>query len=268
MRYKKGTVAKLCATAIISSTLSACFMAPGQHYVMRSINNPPRAVAASVRLERLDYNLLHKSPKLFAIDAYRIGPEDVLNITVWDHPELTIPQGSFRTAEESGIEVQTNGKIFYPFAGYFNVNNMTVNQIRTLLTKRLVKYIRDPQVSVRVAAYNSKKVQVLGSVISPKTLSLQSSPTSAMQAINAAGGLNPYAANAAFIYIIRPGKHTPTVYTFNSDDPTAVIVASRMYLKNGDIIYVSTSGVVNWSRFINNLLPTFGPAVTAAKMVG
>ena len=253
----------LCAVVI---TLSGCFMSPGQHYIMRPVNNPGPAVAAPVKLVRLDYNLQYKSPDLFMPHAYRVGPEDVLNITVWDHPELTIPAGSYRTAEESGIEIQANGKIFYPFAGHFSVLNKTVNQIRDILTKRLRTYIQNPQISVRLAGYYSQKIQVLGSVRQPQTQPVKSAPISVMEAINQSGGFDATAANTAFVYIVRPAKPLPLVYTFNADDPTAVITASKFYVKNGDVIYVSTAGIVDWGRFINNLLPSFTTAITAASI--
>lgn len=247
----------------VAALLSGCFMAPGQHYIMRPLNNPGPAVAAPVKLVRLDYNLPHKDPGLFRVPTYHIGREDILNITVWDHPELTIPAGSFRSAEDSGVEVLADGTVFYPFAGKFKVLGLSVNKIRQLLSRRLKSYIRSPQVSVRVAAYNSQKIQILGSVSSPKTLPIQSTPVSVMDAINAAGGFAPLAANTAYVYIIRPSHPFPTVYTMNADDPTAVLTAESFYLRSHDVIYVSTAGIVNWNRFINNLLPSFGTAMSA-----
>lgn len=266
MKYQIRKAVKVGAALVVTASLSGCFMAPGQHYVMRPLNNPGPAVAAPVKLVRLDYNLPRKDPTLFKPYAYRVGPEDILNITVWDHPELTIPAGAYRSAEESGIEIQANGKIFYPFAGNFSVINMTVNQIRGTLTARLKTYIQNPQISVRVAGYNSQKVQVLGSVKQPQTLPIKSAPLSLMQAINDSGGFDPLSANTAFVYLIRPAKPVPVVFACNADDPSAVLIASKLYLKNGDVVYVSTAGIVDWGRFVNNLLPSFSTAIAAAAI--
>ncbi|MDF1653944.1 MAG: polysaccharide biosynthesis/export family protein [Coxiellaceae bacterium] len=266
MKYRQGIIAKSLCLSSMAALLSGCFMAPGQHYIMRPLNNPGPAVAAPVKLVRLDYNLPHKNPALFQPYAYRVGPEDILNITVWDHPELTIPAGQFRSAEESGIEVSAKGDVFYPFAGRFSVLGLTVKEISEKLTLRLRSYIRSPQVSVRVAGYNSQKIQVLGSVRTPRTIEVHSAPISVMDAVSTAGGFDPLAANTAFVYIIRPLKPFPTVYTFNADDPTAVLIAGSFFVRPRDVIYVSTAGIVNWGRFINNLLPSFTTAITAAAV--
>src|SRR5690606_10214450 len=48
---------------------------------------------------------------------YHVGPHDILTITVWDHPELTIPAGQFRDPKDSGRTVDADGNMYFPYVG-------------------------------------------------------------------------------------------------------------------------------------------------------
>ncbi len=124
---------------------------------------------------------------------YHVAPFDVLSVTVWDHPELTIPAGEYRAAELTGNTVQADGTMFYPHVGVVAVAGLTLPQIRALLTERLKKYVERPQLDVRVAAFRGKRVQVTGDVVRPSTQAITDVPLRAQDAIAAAGGLGPSA---------------------------------------------------------------------------
>ena len=90
---------------------------------------------------------------------------------------------------ESGSSVNENGEVFYPYIGLVLAKGRTVQDIQNELTTRLSEYIPDPQIEVKVAAFNSQKVNVTGAVAKPVTLPVTNIPLSLIEAINQAGGL-------------------------------------------------------------------------------
>lgn len=213
------------------------------------------------------------TPGLFSCDrasfVYRVGSKDILTIIVWNHPELTIP--SMVTTSESvnifthfnefnnttpGILVDENGEIFFPLAGQLKVDKLTVNEIRKRLTRRLFEYFQNPQVSVRVTAFRSKYVYVVGEVNKQGMLPITDMAMTAMDAINQSGGIDKQSSDAHYIYIIRGSFNRPKVYWLDASSPGGILMAENFMLEHKDVLIVSTASVVRWSRVVNNILPT------------
>ncbi|MGB1158151.1 MAG: polysaccharide export protein [Porticoccaceae bacterium] len=153
------------------------------------------------------YQISRANPELQKLtDSYKylVGVGDVLNIVVWDHPELTIPAGQFRSAGETGNVVHPDGAIFYPYIGRVAVSGLDVTQIRDRITEDLSKYIGAPQVDVSVAVHRSKRVFISGAVQQPSTVPITNVPLTVLDALNACGGL---AADADWKSVVLTSKN-------------------------------------------------------------
>jgi polysaccharide export outer membrane protein len=122
--------------------------------------------------------------------TYVIGPEDVLQITVWKEPTIS-----------GAVPVRPDGNISLVLAGDMPAAGRTPMQLAAEITSRLKKYVQDPNVSVVVTGVNSHRIYLVGEVghVGPIPLTAGMSP---LQAIAAAGGLGPFA-NSKRIYILR-----------------------------------------------------------------
>jgi polysaccharide biosynthesis/export protein len=133
---------------------------------------------------------------------YVIGPDDSLQVTVWQEPSIT---GTF--------PVRPDGMISLVLVGDIQAAGLTPMHLAHDITVRLKKFIQDPVVSVVVAAVRSKRVYLVGEVLKAGPIELTAGMTP-LQAIAEAGGLSPYA-NGKHIYILRGPQGKQTKIPFN-----------------------------------------------------
>lgn len=165
---------------------------------------------------------------------YRVGVGDVLDITVWDHPELNPDVSQGRSVEQAGQRVQADGTFFYPYVGQVPARGLTPEVIRDDLARRLAEYIPDPQVEVRVAGYKSQSVSVTGEVKNPSRQPLTDVPLTLLDAIDAAGGLAEEADPRA-VTIRRGGRsHQVDMKAFLEQG----VGTNNPVLQNGDVVSV------------------------------
>ena len=157
---------------------------------------------------------------------YRIGPEDLLDISVWNNPPLN------RTAP-----VRPDGMISLPLLNDVQAAGLTPMQLRELLTKRLAEYMPNPEVSVIVREVNRFKVSVLGEVRKPGRFDFKSKAT-VLDAIALAGGLSDYAARSRIV-IIRQQDNGPTKrIPVNYNKIVSTASDDDFFLQPGDVVVV------------------------------
>ncbi len=252
--------------------LSACATAPGNYLDSSNLKDEGRQhptetypvhfidaqLVAAMLAQHVDNPLPPSRLSSASQYVYRVGPQDILGVTVWDHPELTTPQGqSFSAggnttqtvagalqqpytnalpgqADPYGQTVSADGTIYFPFVGRMQASGKTVQQIRDELASSLAHYIKNPQVDVRVLSYRSKKVQVTGEVKTPGPLALTDVPLTLVDAISRSGGTTSDA-DLQRVRLTRDGK----LYKL---DANAMLdrgeVSQDVMLQQGDIVNV------------------------------
>jgi polysaccharide export outer membrane protein len=146
-------------------------------------------------------------------DDYQIGSGDTLQISVWKELDVSVPS----------VVVRPDGRITVPLIKEVEVGGLTPRQAEKVITEKLSKFITDPNVTVVVAAINSKKVYVIGGARKEGPLPYTYGMT-VMQALSEAGGLTDYAKRKK-IYILRTENGREYRLDFNYDD---VVKGQRM----------------------------------------
>ena len=166
--------------------------------------------------------------------SYLVGPGDILSVIVFNHPDLTLPAGPQRSAAESGFQVGSDGTINYPYIGTVQAAGRRTDQIRSDISQQLATFIPDPQVEVRIAAYNAQAVVVSGEVNTPNRQPLTAVPLSLIEAINAAGGFTDNA-DLRNVSVQRAGRiYQVDVQGFLSGG----LRQNNPVLRNGDVVSI------------------------------
>ena len=165
----------------------------------------------------------------FAIGSdynYKIGPGDVIEISVWRDESLI-----------RKIVVPPDGIIAFPLIGDINIQGMTVEDIRNVVTEKLNAYIQDAVVSVMLLEINSMRAYVIGKANKPGAYPILMD-TTVMQMLSVAGGLNPFASERN-IHILRKVDNATVKIPFNYREVLrGANLEQNIVLQQGDVIVV------------------------------
>lgn len=316
-----GRVGRALLTCSVLIAMSGCMIEPGMHWSSaaqeRTIKTQdgqpattgkPDADAASTgvsALVEISPELVARqhdeSPQSISDDVrqyfgapgpYLIGAGDVLDIVVWDHPELTLPPISVTTVGTDyyggnpvspGYTVDSNGMVQIAYAGAMKVAGLTELQARDLITSKLARYVKNPQITLRVQSYRSRRVYLDGEVRNPGLFVFNDIPMTLVEAINRAGGFTQLADRAS-IEVTRNGQSTmisipklvkngvnPSTVMLRSGDIVRVLAReeSKVFIV-GDVTRATTSYLRNGELTLNEALGDAGglnPATAGASQV-
>lgn len=158
--------------------------------------------------------------------AYRIGPDDVLQVSVWRNEALS------RT-----VPVRPDGMISLPLVNDVLAGGRTPMELRSELIARLKEYAPAPEVSVIVAEVHSFKVSVVGAVTKPGRYDMRTWVT-VLDALALAGGLTEYADRSRIVVLRRePEKTRRMPFDYSKADREG-LAAANFLLQPGDIVVV------------------------------
>ncbi|MFP3647760.1 polysaccharide biosynthesis/export family protein [Paraburkholderia sp. SIMBA_054] len=252
------------AIAILGVVLSACSAVPGQRMIVPSSidvsggqysGEPRQQITVPITDINLDeiqklqdaakgdlsqqvqtmLNTARSDPP-----GYAVGKGDVLQITVWDHPELVAalgqPNPSSRPSDAApGFLVDDEGNVQFPYAGSVHVAGLTVKEIQARIASLIAKIYKDPQVTVRVASFRWAQIYIDGEVRAPGLQQINDIPMTLPEAIGRAGGFTPNA-DQSRVDLIRDDQ---TIRINIPDLIDAGRNPARIMLQRGDMLRVA-----------------------------
>lgn len=157
---------------------------------------------------------------------YEIGPEDLLDISVWKEKDL-----------QKEVLVRPDGWITFPLVGNIQAKGKTALQLQEEITQWLKQYIPNPVVSVSVKKIAGYKIFVIGRVNKPGDY-VVGRYIDVLQALSLAGGLTPFAEEGN-IKIVRKENGKENILRFNyADVKKGRRLEQNITLRSGDVIIV------------------------------
>ena len=177
-------------------------------------------------------------------NAYRIGPQDVLDISVFGVSDLS-----------GTVVVAANGSIQLPLLGETPAAGKTPRELQADLASRLgAEYLQNPQVTVLVKEYNSRTVILTGEIKSPGVYPLKGE-TSLLQLVAQAGGFGE--ASDSTVLVLRKSGGKRTAARFDVSDIEKGRMADPI-LQGGDTVLAGSSAIKRVYKTFLKALPVAG----------
>lgn len=188
---------------------------------------------------------------------YSLGETDIVEIQILRHPEVS---GQYM--------INNEGNIQYEFVGDIHAEGKTKDEVKEILVQRLSEFIIAPEVTVKIAAYNSKIVYVIGEVGSPGKIFMRGDTMTVREALVQAG-LPLLSAKTAHSRVITPSDDgTPEERRVNIHKLLYKgDLRENLVMKPGDTLYVPATFLAKTMRVLQPIAAPIGTAAGTGRTV-
>jgi polysaccharide export outer membrane protein len=265
MVSKRKTTPFLFVCFFLALVLSSCASAPDAKKETPSTEQMAREIESSKRVNAMNEKLMSNalSIKRSSHRDYKIGPQDLLEITVFEVEKLN-----------KTVRVSSQGNVNLPLIGILKVKGLTPEELEKELRSLLAeKYLQDPHVSVLIKEFRNQQISVMGAVKNPGVFDVTGAKT-ILDMLAIAGGLREDAGQ--LLFLLRPPKAEEIPQEEKGDydrrpetfviDLEGLLVEGNLklnvFLLHGDVINVPNSGKV----FVGGEVKSPGGFVKGKKM--
>lgn len=183
-------------------------------------------LAANATATTVERESARRAAEAAADQGYRVGPEDVLDISVWKEEGL-----------KRDVIVRPDGGFSFPLIGEVEARGKSIANLRDEISQRLERFIPDPVVTVAIIKISSQRVYVIGKVNKPGEFMIGRA-IDVLQALSMAGGLTPFAASND-IKVVRRIEGKSVTYPFRyAEIERGQRLEQNITLLPGDVVVV------------------------------
>ena len=197
----------------------------------------------TVNIAFLVFFFFNCNPAQAQKEAYRIGPRDVITLTIYAGGELQ---------SQLDLTVSEKGTVNVPFIGSVPAEGRSILELESLITKPLAQdYFVNPEVNISVKEYHSLQYFISGAIESPGLYEMTSRAT-LLELLAKAGGALPTRGNVAYIQR-KSGNHNGKGESESTDSIKVDLkklldlgdMSQNRALESGDVVYIPPEKVLN-----------------------
>ncbi len=191
-------------------------------------------------------------------DELTLGPNDLVRVGVYGHPDLGTPMG----LAPNGTRVDNEGLLSLPLVGSVPIGGLSVQEARATITQAIAQYVQEPRVDFSVVEYAARRVYIYGEVNKPGAYVLDR-PLNVYQVLALGGGFTTRARRAQIV-VLRGRPEELEVKVVDGESPN---VDGLIALRPNDFVFVRRSGAGKFSDEVLPILMGISSALGSAATI-